>query len=49
MVLTNWKCYLRDDKNKQELFHFLSTKIAAFSYPEEKKVFATQGPDVLTN
>jgi len=49
MVPTNWKCFLRDEKNKQELFHFLSTKIAAFSYPEGKKVFVTQGQDVLTN
>ena len=49
MVPTNWKCFLRDEKNKQELVEFLSNKVAAFKYPENKEVFVTQGQSVLTN
>ena len=49
MVPTNWKCFLRDEKNKQELFEFLSNKVAVFKYPENKEVFVTQGQSVLTN
>ena len=48
-VPTNWKGFLRDEKNKQELFEFLSTKIVAFDYAESKEVFVTKGQNVLTN
>ena len=48
-VPTNWKCFLRDEKYKQELFEFLSNKVAAFKYPESKEVFVTQSQSVLTN
>ncbi len=36
-------------KNKQELFEFLSTKIADFYRSHSKEVFVTQGQTVLTN
>ena len=49
MVPTNWNGFLRDGKNKQELFEFLSNKIAAFKYPESKEVFVTQRQSVMTN
>jgi hypothetical protein len=47
IVPTNWKGFLRDDKNKQELFDFLSNKIAAFRYPESKEVLVTKGSGCL--
>ncbi len=34
---------------KQELFEFLSTKIAEFDYTGSKEVFVTQGQRFLTN
>jgi len=49
IVPTNWKGFLQDNSSKQELFDFLSNKIAAHKYPEGKEVFATKGQDVLTN
>ena len=32
----NWRDFLRDEGNKQELFGFLSQKIEAFDYPKGK-------------
>ncbi len=49
IVPTNWMGFLRDEKNKQELFEFLSTKIAEFDYTGSKEVFVTQDQRVLTN
>ena len=48
-VPTNWKGFLHDEKNKEEFFKFLSVKIMSFKYPDNKKVFVTDGPLVLTN
>ena len=48
-VPTNWKGFLRDEKNKEELSAFLSTKIAAVNYPDSKEVFVTQGQRVLSS
>ena len=48
-VPTNWKGFLHDEKNKEELFAFLYTKIAAVNYPDRKEVFVTQGQRVLSN
>jgi len=48
-IPTNWKGFLRDEKNKEELFSFLSVKIMQFKFPDGKKVFVTDGPFVLTN
>ena len=48
-VPTNWMGFLRNEKNKQELFEFLSTKIADFYRSHSKEVFVTQGQRVLTN
>jgi len=41
--------FLRNEKNKQKLFQFLSTKIAEFDYTGCKEVFVTHGRRVLTN
>ena len=49
IVPTNWMGFLRDEKNKQELFQFLSSKIAAFHYTSNKQVYVTEGQGVLTN
>ena len=48
-VPTNWMGFLRDEKKQQELFDFLSSKIAAFDYADNKEVFVTQGQRILTN
>ena len=48
-VPTNWKSFLRDERNKEELFKFLSGKVISFKYPDNKEVFVTDGPFVLTN
>ena len=48
-VPTNWKGFLCDEKNKEELFAFLSIKIAAVNYPDSKEVFVTQGQRVLSS
>jgi len=39
----NWMEFLRDSENKKELFAFLSSKVAHFSWPAEKTVFITSG------
>ena len=49
IVPTNWMGFLRDENNKQELFEFLSSRIATFSYSDGKEVFVTQGQEVLTD
>ena len=46
---TNWKGFLRDEKNKEELFKFLSIKTMAFKFCDGKEVFVTNGQFVLTN
>ena len=44
----NWRDFLRDEINKQELFEFLSQKIVSANYPDGKEVFVTSGKRVLT-
>ena len=48
-VPTNWKSFLRDERNKEELFKFLSGKVISFKYPDNKEVFFTDCPFLLTN
>ena len=36
-------------RNKQELFKFLSNKVASFAYPADKEGFVTQGTTVTGN
>ena len=44
----NWRDFLWDDINKQELFEFLSQKIVSANYPVGKEVFVTSGMRALT-
>lgn len=39
----NWMQFLRDPNNKTELFQFLTSKVAAFSFQTEKSVYITSG------
>lgn len=39
----NWMSFLRDPLNKEELFHFLSLKVARHSWPERKTIHVTSG------
>ena len=47
----NWIDFLHDSKNKEELFSFLSTKVAENAFPpmyvHSKIVFVTSGKSVL--
>ncbi len=43
----NWIDFLRDSKNKEEPFSFLSTKVAEYDFPPSKSVFVTSGKSVL--
>jgi len=35
--------FLRDSVNKEELFAFLTSKVAAYNWPEGKTVYMTSG------
>ena len=39
----NWMQFLRDSSNKTELFQFLTSKVAAFKFPANKRVYITSG------
>ena len=39
----NWIDFLRDTKNKKELFAFLTSKIAGIVWPQNKSVYITSG------
>ena len=45
----NWSNFLRDEKNKQELFSFLAQHLISQSYPEGKIIFITEQDKVLCN
>ena len=44
---SNWRNFLRDDKNKTELFHFLADKICEVQI--SSTVIVTKGEDVISN
>ena len=39
---------LQDSMNKKELFGFLTSKIEEFSWPQDKAVYVTSGPAVIS-
>ena len=39
----NWMQFLRDSVNKEELFAFLTNKVAEYNWPENKTVYITSG------
>ena len=39
----NWINFLRDTKNKKELFVFLTSKVAGIIWPQNKSVYITSG------
>ena len=43
----NWMDFLRDSVNKKELFAFLTSKDAQFSWPPAKAVYVTSGQAVV--
>ena len=43
----NWTDFLRDSVNKKELFAFLTSKVAQFSWPPAKAVYVTSGQAVV--
>ena len=43
----NWMDFLRDSVNKKELFAFLTSKVAQFSWPPAKSVYVTSGQAVV--
>jgi hypothetical protein len=44
---SNWMSFLCDPLNKEELFHFLSLKVAGHNWPEWKTVHITSGKNVI--
>ena len=40
---SNWVSFLRDPLDKEELFHFLSLKVARHNWPERKTIHVTSG------
>jgi hypothetical protein len=44
----NWMDFLRNPNNKQELFAFLTSKVAAFIFPADKAVYVTSGESVVS-
>lgn len=46
-VPKNWNDFLRVDKNKTELFSFLSHQLMTITWPEDKMVLVTNAQDVL--
>ena len=47
-VPSNWPDFLRDSTNKQELFNFLSNKVALTECPDGKQIFITSGTAVIS-
>ncbi len=47
-VPSNWPDFLHDSTNKQELFNFLSNKVALTDIPDGKEIFITSGNAVIT-
>ena len=44
----NWMDFLRDSVNKKELFAFLTSKVAQFSWPPDKAVYVTSEQGVVS-
>ena len=44
----NWVDFLRDSMNKKELFAFLTSKVAQFSWPPDKAVYVTSEQGVVS-
>ena len=44
----NFQDFLRDNINKMELFHFLTSKIEKHSWCQDKDIYATSGPNVVS-
>ena len=43
----NWKDFLRDSANKDELFSFLSQTMGAIEFPQNKQLYLTEGTNVI--
>ncbi len=46
-LLGKWMDFLRDSKNKEELFAFLTSKVADYSFSSGSVVYVTSGESVL--
>jgi hypothetical protein len=44
---TNWLDFLRDPKNKEELFSFLTSRVSEFICPPSKSIHITSGASVV--
>ena len=44
----NWMDFLRDSMNKKELFAFLTSKVAQFSWPPDKAVYVISEQGVVS-
>ena len=47
-VPSNWRQFLHDSTNKQELFNFLSNRVSSTDFPDGKQIFITSGTTVIS-
>ncbi len=45
---SNWMDFLRDPRNKEELFSFLTSTVAEFAFPPSKSIYITSGTSVVS-
>ena len=45
----NWKAFLQDNTNEKEFFALLTSRIADFQFPEDKKVCITSEENVISS
>ena len=48
-IPTDWKCFLRNDENKNELFLLLASYVVSMVIPDDKEPYTTSGESVLSS
>ena len=48
-IPTNWKGFLRNDENKNELFLLLASYVVSMVIPDDKELYTTSGESVLSS
>ncbi len=45
---SNWMNFLRDPRNKEGLFAFLTSRVTEFAFPPSKSIYITSGTSVVS-
>lgn len=48
-IPTDWKGFLRNDENKNELFLLLASYLVSMVIPDDKELYTTSGESVLSS